>query len=124
MDEKTNWQSLEKNGPITEYNEPFIEQRADPFVCKAADGTYYFTASYPAYDRILLRSSKTLNGLKDAKERQIWVKHEHGLMSCHIWAPELHFVYGKWYIYFAAGEAENVWKIRPYVLECDGGNVE
>lgn len=47
MDEKTNWQSLEKNGPITEYNEPFIEQRADPFVCKAADGTYYFTASYP-----------------------------------------------------------------------------
>ena len=56
MDEKTNWQSLEKNGPITEYNEPFIEQRADPFVCKAADGTYYFTASYPAYDRILLRS--------------------------------------------------------------------
>jgi GH43 family beta-xylosidase len=85
MDEKTNWQSLEKNGPITEYNEPFIEQRADPFVCKAADGTYYFTASYPAYDRILLRSSKTLNGLKDAKERQIWVKHEHGPMSCHIW---------------------------------------
>ena len=120
MDEKTSWQSLEKNGPITEYNEPFIEQRADPFVCKAADGTYYFTASYPAYDRILLRSSKTLNGLKDAKERQIWVKHEHGLMSCHIWAPELHFVYGKWYIYFAAGEAEDVWKIRPYVLECDG----
>ena len=120
MDEKTNWQSLEKNGPITEYNEPFIEQRADPFVCKAADGTYYFTASYPAYDRILLRSSKTLNGLKDAKERQIWVKHEHGLMSCHIWAPELHFVYGKWYIYFAAGEAEDVWRIRPYVLECDG----
>ena len=48
MDEKTNWQSLEKNGPITEYNEPFSEQRADPFVCKAADGTYYFTASYPA----------------------------------------------------------------------------
>ena len=44
MDEKTNWQSLEKNGPITEYNEPFIEQRADPFVCKAADGTYYVTA--------------------------------------------------------------------------------
>ena len=44
MDEKTNWQSLEKNGPITEYNEPFIEQRADPFVCKAADGTYFEAA--------------------------------------------------------------------------------
>lgn len=67
MDEKTNWQSLEKNGPITEYNEPFIEQRADPFVCKAADGTYYFTASYPAYDRILLRSMQDFKWFKECK---------------------------------------------------------
>ena len=43
------------NGPITEYNKPFILQRADPFVGRAADGSYYFTASVPAYDRIILR---------------------------------------------------------------------
>ena len=36
------------NGPITEYNKPFILQRADPFVGRAADGSYYFTASVPA----------------------------------------------------------------------------
>lgn len=67
MDEKTSWQSLEKNGPITEYNEPFIEQRADPFVCKAADGTYYFTASYPAYDRILLSKQQEFKWIKGCK---------------------------------------------------------
>ena len=32
MDEKTNWQSLEKNGTINEYKEPFIEHRDDPIV--------------------------------------------------------------------------------------------
>ena len=41
-------------------------------------------------------------------------------MSEHIWAPELHYVFGKWYIYFAGGEKEDVWNIRPYVLECQG----
>jgi len=29
-------------------------------------------------------------------------------------------LFGKWYIYFAAGEKENIWNIRPYVLECQG----
>ena len=114
------WQNIEMNGTITPDNDPFIVQRADPFVCRGADGTWYFTGSYPAYDRILLRSSQSLEGLSEANERLIWVKHEHGPMSWHIWAPELHYVFGKWYIYFAAGEAENIWKIRPYVLECAG----
>lgn len=41
-------------------------------------------------------------------------------MSKHIWAPELHYLEGKWYIYFAGGEEEDIWKIRPYVLECQG----
>ena len=39
-------------------------------------------------------------------------------MSEHIWAPELHYLDGKWYLYFAAGEAEDIWAIRPFVLEC------
>ena len=115
-----NWEQIERNGILTPWNRPWIEQRADPFVCRGQDGTWYFTGSYPAYDRILLRGSKTLAGLADAPERLIWTKHEHGPMGSHIWAPELHFVFGKWYLYFAAGDAEEVWRIRPYVLECDG----
>ena len=31
-------------------------------------------------------------------------------------APELHHIDGKWYIYFAAGNADNVWHIRMWVL--------
>lgn len=110
------------NGPITEYNEPFIIQRADPYVYRHTDGAYYFTASVPAYDRIILRRSETLLGLRDAEEVTVWTKHESGPMSKHIWAPELHYLQGKWYLYFAAGERDDVWKIRPYVLECMGQN--
>ena len=73
------------------YNEPWILQRADPYVYRHTDGNYYFTASIPAYDRIVLRRSETLAGLKDAEEVTVWEKHKEGIMSEHIWAPELHF---------------------------------
>lgn len=106
----------------TEYNEPFIVQRADPYIGRHTDGYYYFTASVPEYDRIIIRKSKTLQGLKSAEEIVIWEKHKSGIMSCHIWAPELHFINNKWYIYYAAGEIEDIWKIRPYVLECDSSD--
>lgn len=104
------------------YNKPWILQRADPYVYRHKDGTYYFTASIPAYDGIVLRKADTLMGLRDAEEIMIWKKHDTGIMSKHIWAPELHYLDGKWYIYFAGGEAEDIWKIRPYVLECQGAD--
>lgn len=99
-------------------NKPFIEQRADPYVYRHTDGKYYFTASVPAYDKIVLRRADSLEKLQIAEETVIWTKHESGEMSKHIWAPEIHYLDGKWYVYFAAGEKDNIWKIRPFVLEC------
>jgi len=104
------------------WNEPWILQRADPYVYRHVDGTYYFTASVPAYDRIVLRHADTLEGLAEAEEVTVWKKHNHGIMGMHVWAPELHWLDGKWYIYFAAGSTQDKWKIRPYVLECTGEN--
>ena len=103
---------------MKKYNDPLALGRADPYIYKHTDGYYYFTATYPSYDGICIRKSETINGLTDAPEREIWHNHETGVMASHIWAPELHFINGKWYIYFAAGEHENIWEIRPYVLEC------
>ena len=102
------------------YNEVWIQKRADPYVYKHTDGTYYFTASLPDYDGIALRKADKLFNLKDAPEKMIWKKHDKGIMSFHVWAPELHFIFGKWYIYFAAGDVDDIWAIRPYVLECQG----
>ncbi len=102
------------------YNEPWILQRADPYIVKHTDGTYYFTASVPAYDGINLRKSTTLEGLQSAEEVEVWHKHDKGPMSIHIWAPEMHYINGKWYIYYAGGDKDDIWNIRPYVLECQG----
>lgn len=107
---------------MSKYNDPLALGRADPYVYRHMDGMYYFTATYPAYDRICIRKSATINGITDAEEKVIWRKHESGKMGSHIWAPEIHFIDGKWYIYFAAGESKKIWEIRPYVLECSGND--
>lgn len=104
----------------TMFNKIWIAQRADPYVYRHIDGNYYFTASLPEYGGIALRRSAKLEDLDQAEEVLIWKKHDTGVMGAHIWAPELHYLDGKWYIYFAAGGAEDIWAIRPYVLECQG----
>ncbi|MCR5093579.1 MAG: family 43 glycosylhydrolase, partial [Lachnospiraceae bacterium] len=59
-------------------------------------------------------------GLADAPEKTVWTKHDTGIMSRNIWAPELHRIDGRWYIYFAASREDAAWELRPYVLVCEG----
>lgn len=99
------------------WTNPLAPQRADPHIVRHTDGFYYFTASVPEYDRIILRRATTLAGLASAPETVIWQRHAGGEMSAHIWAPEIHYIDGAWYIYFAAGRADDIWRIRMYVLE-------
>ncbi|MFI6373682.1 family 43 glycosylhydrolase [Streptomyces sp. NPDC050546] len=99
------------------FENPLVRNRADPHIHRHKDGFYYFTATAPEYDRIILRRSRTLNGLGTAAESVIWRAHPTGNMGAHIWAPELHRIGGKWYIYFASAPAEDVWAIRIWVLE-------
>jgi GH43 family beta-xylosidase len=102
-------------GPLS-WTNPLVLQRADPHVTLHG-GEYLMTATVPEYDRIELRRAKTLDGLREAEPRVIWRRHASRAMSWHIWAPELHRIDGKWYVYFAAGRAEDIWAIRMYVLE-------
>jgi GH43 family beta-xylosidase len=57
------------------YNNPIAEQRADPWIYKDSDGTYYFVATAPEFDRIEIRAAKTINGLKNAPAKTVWRKH-------------------------------------------------
>jgi GH43 family beta-xylosidase len=108
--------------PAVQYTNPIANRRADPHIVKHTDGYYYFTATVPEYDRIVLRRATTLQGLATASETVIWRKHSSGEMGAHIWAPEIHFINGRWYIYFAAGRTDDVWRIRMYVLENSSAN--
>lgn len=114
---------MNKNNFVeTSYNKPFIIQRADPYIYKHIDGYYYFLASVPEYDRIEIRKSKTINELFKAPSVIVWKKHLDGDMSELIWAPEIHYIDKKWYIYFAAAPNKEVTGItfnhRMYVIEC------
>lgn len=105
---------------------PLIEQRADPQIYRHTDGYWYFTASVPEFDRIEIRRAKTLEGLATATPRVIWRKHETGLMSCNIWAPEMHWMDGQWVVYFAAAYAgadeHGCYDHRIYMLRCEGND--
>ncbi|MBT2521060.1 family 43 glycosylhydrolase [Arthrobacter sp. ISL-28] len=95
---------------------PIVPQRADPWLMKHTDGKYYFTGSVPEYDRIILRSSSTIAGLGSSAEAVVWTRPATGTMGGYIWAPELHHFDGKWHIYFAAGDSDDVFRVRIYVI--------
>src|SRR3712207_2671079 len=89
--------------PAVQYRNPLVAQRADAHIYRHTDGYSYFTATVPEYDRIILRRATTVQGLASAPETVIWRRHSSGDMAAHIWAPEIHFINNKWYVYFAAG---------------------
>ena len=96
---------------------PLLLQRADPWILLHTDGSYYFTASVPEYDRIEIRKAKNISELATAIPVIVWRKHFLGEMAANIWAPELHFIDGTWCIYFAAGSTFSPFDVRLYVLQ-------
>lgn len=100
---------------------PFIPNRADPHV-SLHDGHYHFTASVPEYDRVVLRRSRTLDGLASASERVLWTPPPGGPASSLVWAPELHRIDGTWFVYFAAAPSrdtrDGLFQHRMYALRC------
>ena len=82
--------------PMESIINPIVYERADPWVYRHSDGYYYFTGSVPGYQSIELRRGKSLNDLRDGDTKTIWQAHESGNQSQLIWAPEIHFIDGKW----------------------------
>jgi GH43 family beta-xylosidase len=100
------------------WTNPLVLQRADPHVLRHTDGFYYLVATVPEYDRIELRRASTLAGLSIAQPETLWRRPASGPMSGVVWAPEIHFIDGRWFIYFSGGEAGGPWhSVRLYVLE-------
>jgi GH43 family beta-xylosidase len=98
---------------------PLVRQRADAQIFRH-DQHYYMMASVPEYDRLIIRRSPTLAGLSTAEEAVVWRRPASGRMAGYIWAPELHLIDGRWHIYFAAGDGDDKFRIRTYVLRSTG----
>jgi len=99
------------------FKNPILGDGADPWVVKHTDGYYYYT--HTTGGNITIWKSKTLTGLTSAPQKIVWSPEENAPNGHHIWAPELHFIDGHWYIYFAAS-AGDMEKQRMYVLKSEG----
>ena len=72
---------------------------------------------------IVLRRSKTIQGLSTAEEVTIWEPSQQTGTYRYIWAPEIHQIDGTWYVFFTASiDPYNTYNIRPHVLKCTGGD--
>lgn len=96
------------------FQNPLIDaSRADPYVAEK-DGYYYFM--YTRGNNIGLRKTSTISLVSNAPETVVWTPPAGTAYASNIWAPELHFLSGKWYIYFAAEDGAGD-SHRMYVLE-------
>ena len=84
---------------------------ADPWVLKHPDGWYYATVTTGS--NVTLRRSRTISGLGGAESKVVYSPPP-GVKN--LWAPEIHRIGGKWYIYFAADDGDNA-NHRMFVLE-------
>ncbi len=95
------------------FTNPLMESGADPWII-SKDGYYYFT--HTTGKNLVLYKTKDFAGLQNAQQKIVWQPPKGTNFSKEVWAPELHFIKGKWYFYFAADDGVNETH-RMYVLE-------
>lgn len=95
------------------FTNPLLPSGADPWSIYK-DGYYYYTNTLG--NRIDIWKTKNLAELKTAERKTIWTPPAGTNYSKEIWAPEIHFLENKWYVYFAADDGKNE-NHRLYVLE-------
>ena len=95
------------------FTNPLLSSGADPW-CIYKDGYYYYTNSTGS--NITLWKTSSIATLKTAEKKVVFTPPASGPYSKELWAPEIHFLQGKWYIYFAADAGNNAGH-RLWVLE-------
>lgn len=98
---------------ISTFRNPILITGADPWVVK--DGNEYFVTFTTGNNITLLRTNK-MSDIENATKKVVWVAPAVGMNSRDIWAPELHKINGKWYVYYAASDGVNA-NHRMWVLE-------
>ncbi len=95
------------------FTNPLLPSGADPW-CIYKNGWYYYTNTTGR--NITIWKTKSIATLATAEKKVVWTPPGTGPYSKEIWAPEIHFLQGKWYVYFAADSGHNI-DHRLWVLE-------
>ncbi|CAM4260420.1 family 43 glycosylhydrolase [Paenibacillus endophyticus] len=87
---------------------------ADPSIV-FKDGYYYYVKSLNDTSLVVAKA-KRLEDIGSAPRTTVYTPPAGTMYSKELWAPELQYINGKWYIYFAADDGNNA-NHRMYVLE-------
>jgi GH43 family beta-xylosidase len=98
----------------TSFTNPLLSSGPDPWVIQK-DTFYYYTNTFG--NKLAIYKTNKMSALNNAPLTTIWTPPTTGAYSRDIWAPELHYLQGKWYMYFAADSAGVNSTHRIYVLE-------
>jgi GH43 family beta-xylosidase len=82
------------------------------------EGSYYYCESKNHHRSIRIRKSATIAGIGQDPGVCVWNAPTTGRNSHAIWAPELHRLGNKWFIYYAADDGRNE-NHRMWVLESE-----
>jgi GH43 family beta-xylosidase len=104
---------------VRDFYNPLLTNGADPWVNRHTDGRYYLVVT--TGDDVTLHRSDTLTGIAAGERKVVWTPPAKGPTSKGLWAPELHYLRGKWYVYVAADDGRNE-NHRMYVLENTSGD--
>lgn len=95
------------------FTNPIVERGADPWVVQWR-GAYYLCQS--RRNAVWVNRSERLLGIGREPWSRVWRPERGQAWSRELWAPELHYLRGRWYIYVAADDGDNA-NHRMYVLE-------
>ncbi|HTR40596.1 MAG TPA: glycoside hydrolase family 43 protein [Pseudomonadales bacterium] len=95
------------------FTNPVVSHGADPWVIQW-NGKYYFCQSRS--NAVWIDVATNLEAIGKGDWKCVWRPDAKKAWSKEVWAPELHFLQGKWYIYVAADDGDNA-NHRMYVLE-------
>lgn len=98
----------------TTFTNPIVERGADPWVIRWR-GDYYFCQSRGGRGVWTTKAAR-LEAIGQGPWSQVWMPPPGRPYSRGIWAPELHYLRGTWYVYVAADDGRNE-NHRMYVLE-------
>src|ERR1700761_9449782 len=101
--------------PPATFTNPIRESGPDPWI-EYRGGNYYLMTTTGA--NLTIWKAPTLAALKTAPPNVVWKPPSRTApYATDIWAPELHFIDGKWYIYFAGDADRHNDTHRIWVLE-------
>jgi GH43 family beta-xylosidase len=98
------------------FTNPLLSSGPDPWVLKKDDNYYYM---HTTGNNITLWRTKTMSNLSQAISQPVFFPPATGANSRNVWAPELHYLDGKWYLYYTAGSSTvaDLSMQRTFVLE-------